>query len=57
MTDEMLALPKWRFMVIGILEALGVASGMSAAGIAISVLSECCNLRPTNLDRLFFLLI
>lgn len=32
-TDEMIALPKSRFMAIGILEALGVASGMASAGI------------------------
>ena len=31
-TKEMLALPKSRFMLIGLLEALGVASGMAAAG-------------------------
>lgn len=31
-TNEMLALPKWRFMAIGILEALGVATGMAAGG-------------------------
>ncbi|XP_057425275.1 protein CLT2, chloroplastic isoform X2 [Lotus japonicus] len=30
-TNEMLAIPKWRFLIIGFLEALGVASGMSAA--------------------------
>jgi len=32
-TDEMLAIPKMRFVLIGFLEALGVAAGMSAAGI------------------------
>lgn len=32
-TDEMIAIPKSRFMAIGILEALGVASGMASAGI------------------------
>lgn len=32
-TDEMIALPKSRFMAIGILEALGVASGMASAGV------------------------
>ena len=31
-TDEMLAIPKWRFLAIGFLEALGVASGMFAGG-------------------------
>lgn len=31
-TDEMIAVPKSRFVVIGVLEALGVATGMSAAG-------------------------
>lgn len=31
-TDEMLAFPKKRFMAIGVLEALGVVAGMSAAG-------------------------
>ncbi|KAE8787538.1 protein CLT2, chloroplastic-like [Hordeum vulgare] len=30
-TREMLALPKSRFMLIGLLEAMGVASGMAAA--------------------------
>uniref|UniRef100_A0A0D9VQT3 EamA domain-containing protein n=1 Tax=Leersia perrieri TaxID=77586 RepID=A0A0D9VQT3_9ORYZ len=43
-TKEMLALPKSRFMLIGILEALGVASGMAAAamlpGPSIPVLSQ-----------------
>ena len=32
MTNEMLGLPKSRFAAIGILEALGVASGMASAG-------------------------
>lgn len=32
-TKEMLALPKSRFVAIGALEALGVASGMASAGI------------------------
>ena len=31
-TKEMVAVPKSRFMAIGLLEALGVASGMSAGG-------------------------
>ena len=31
-TDEMLKLPKWRFILVGFLEALGVASGMAAGG-------------------------
>jgi len=31
-TRDMLALPKHRFVAIGLLEALGVASGMSAGG-------------------------
>lgn len=31
-TDEMIGLPKSRFVAIGALEALGVASGMAAAG-------------------------
>lgn len=35
-TDEMLALPKSRFVAIGILEALGVAAGMSAGGTLLS---------------------
>ncbi|KAK3038293.1 hypothetical protein RJ639_031389 [Escallonia herrerae] len=43
-TDEMMALPKVRFMVIGILEALGVVAGMSAGamlpGPAIPILSQ-----------------
>ncbi|KAK3148088.1 hypothetical protein QOZ80_3BG0290580 [Eleusine coracana subsp. coracana] len=43
-TREMLALPKSRFMLIGLLEALGVASGMAAAAIlpgpSIPVLSQ-----------------
>uniref|UniRef100_A0A0E0NR15 Uncharacterized protein n=2 Tax=Oryza TaxID=4527 RepID=A0A0E0NR15_ORYRU len=43
-TKEMLALPKSRFMLIGLLEALGVASGMAAAamlpGPSIPVLSQ-----------------
>lgn len=38
-TDEMLAIPKWRFAAIGILEALGVATGMSAGGIGICLVS------------------
>lgn len=32
-TNEMLAIPKWRFFVIGFLEALGLVSGMSAGAI------------------------
>ncbi|XP_062210240.1 protein CLT2, chloroplastic-like [Phragmites australis] len=43
-TREMLALPKSQFMLIGLLEALGVASGMAAAamlpGPSIPVLSQ-----------------
>ncbi|KAG6705139.1 hypothetical protein I3843_07G160900 [Carya illinoinensis] len=43
-TNEMLALPKWRFMAIGILEALGVATGMAAGamlpGPTIPILSQ-----------------
>nr|CAB3466023.1 unnamed protein product [Digitaria exilis] len=43
-TRDMLALPKRRFIAIGLLEALGVASGMSAAamlpGPAIPILSQ-----------------
>ena len=42
-TDEMLALPKWRFMAIGALEALGVATGMSAGGIGLLILFGFCN--------------
>ncbi|KAH9690272.1 protein CLT2 [Citrus sinensis] len=43
-TDEMISLPKYRFLFIGMLEALGVASGMAAAamlpGPAIPILSQ-----------------
>ncbi|XP_041018760.1 protein CLT2, chloroplastic [Juglans microcarpa x Juglans regia] len=43
-TNEMLAVPKWRFMAIGILEALGVATGMAAGamlpGPTIPILSQ-----------------
>lgn len=43
-TKEMLAIPKSRFIAIGLLEALGVASGMSAGamlpGPAIPILSQ-----------------
>nr|XP_048331943.1 protein CLT2, chloroplastic isoform X1 [Ziziphus jujuba var. spinosa] len=43
-TDEMLALPKSRFVVIGVLEALGLATGMSAGamlpGPAIPLLNQ-----------------
>ncbi|PSR99977.1 hypothetical protein CEY00_Acc23877 [Actinidia chinensis var. chinensis] len=43
-TDEMMAIPKSPFMMIGILEALGVAAGMSAGamlpGPAIPILSQ-----------------
>ncbi|KAK3139885.1 hypothetical protein QOZ80_5AG0392150 [Eleusine coracana subsp. coracana] len=43
-TKDMLALPKGRFVAIGLLEAVGVASGMSAAamlpGPAIPILSQ-----------------
>ncbi|XP_042494808.1 protein CLT2, chloroplastic isoform X1 [Macadamia integrifolia] len=43
-TDEMLAVPKNRFMAIGILEALGVAAGMSSGamlpGPAIPILNQ-----------------
>ena len=31
-TDEMLSVPKGRFAIIGFLEAVGVATGMAAAG-------------------------
>lgn len=31
-TDEMLAIPKSRFWLIGLLEALGLAAGMASAG-------------------------
>lgn len=34
-TDEMISLPKSRFMAVGFLEALGIATGMTAAGIKI----------------------
>ncbi|KDP41501.1 hypothetical protein JCGZ_15908 [Jatropha curcas] len=43
-SDEMIALPKSRFVVIGILEALGLATGMAAAamlpGPSIPILSQ-----------------
>ncbi|KAL7583711.1 hypothetical protein Lser_V15G44671 [Lactuca serriola] len=43
-TDEMMILPKWRFAVIGMLEALGVVAGMYAAamlpGPAIPILNQ-----------------
>ncbi|XP_020584954.1 protein CLT2, chloroplastic [Phalaenopsis equestris] len=43
-TREMLAIPKFRFIIIGLLEALGVACGMSAGamlpGPAIPILSQ-----------------
>lgn len=43
-TEEMVAVPKSRFMAIGLLEALGVAAGMSAGamlpGPAIPILSQ-----------------
>lgn len=43
-TDEMLALPKLRFLAVGALEALGVASGMAAgtilSGASIPILSQ-----------------
>ncbi|KAL0727117.1 hypothetical protein Bca4012_023210 [Brassica carinata] len=32
-TEEMLSVPKWRFAIIGFLEALGVATGMAAAAM------------------------
>ncbi|KAL8131046.1 protein CLT2, chloroplastic [Apium graveolens] len=43
-TDEMMAIPKFRFVIIGLLEALGVVAGMSSGamlpGPAIPVLSQ-----------------
>lgn len=43
-TDEMMAIPKFRFVIIGFLEALGVVAGMSSAamlpGPAIPVLNQ-----------------
>ncbi|GKC70683.1 CLT2 protein, chloroplastic [Tanacetum coccineum] len=43
-TDEMLTIPKWRFAVIGMLEALGVVTGMYSAamlpGPAIPILNQ-----------------
>uniref|UniRef100_A0A0A9DN97 Uncharacterized protein n=1 Tax=Arundo donax TaxID=35708 RepID=A0A0A9DN97_ARUDO len=53
-TREMLALPKSQFMLIGLLEALGVASGMAAAamlpGPSIPVLSQvlCLHIPPVH---------
>lgn len=45
-SDEMIGIPKSRFMAIGILEALGVASGMASAamlpGPAIPILNQVC---------------
>lgn len=35
-TNEMLALPKSRFIAIGMLEALGTAAGMSSGGTSTS---------------------
>ncbi|XP_019058294.1 PREDICTED: protein CLT2, chloroplastic isoform X2 [Tarenaya hassleriana] len=32
-TREMIAVPKWRFAIIGFLEALGVATGMASAAV------------------------
>ncbi|KAL1222515.1 Protein CLT2 [Cardamine amara subsp. amara] len=32
-TNEMMGVPKWRFAIIGFLEALGVATGMAAAAM------------------------
>lgn len=32
-TNEMMDVPKWRFAIIGFLEALGVATGMAAAAM------------------------
>ncbi|ESQ54881.1 hypothetical protein EUTSA_v10025263mg [Eutrema salsugineum] len=32
-TGEMMSIPKWRFAIIGFLEALGVATGMAAAAM------------------------
>lgn len=37
-TNEMMAVPKWRFAIIGFLEAIGVATGMAAAGIPFIVM-------------------
>ena len=37
-TDEMLSLPKIPFLAVGLLEALGAASGMAAGGIYKSLL-------------------
>lgn len=34
-TDEMISLPKSRLLAVGLLEALGIATGMTAAGITI----------------------
>ncbi|XP_076917973.1 protein CLT2, chloroplastic-like [Bidens hawaiensis] len=43
-TNDMMTLPKWRFAVIGMLEALGVVSGMYAAAVlpgpAIPILNQ-----------------
>lgn len=38
-TNEMLAIPKWRFVLIGFLEALGLAGGMASAGMVDSLTS------------------
>lgn len=40
-TDEMLAIPKWRFLIIGFLEALGVLAGMSSGGIVSACHLDC----------------
>lgn len=51
-TREMLALPKSRFVAIGALEALGVASGMASAGI-FKLIKEAFKLLNENFGTFF----
>jgi len=41
-TDEMLSMPKTPFIVVGLLEALGAATGMAAGGNVCTKLFFCC---------------
>ena len=53
-TRDMLALPKSRFVAIGLLEALGVASGMSAGGSFLHTPQDGVNDRGSLADLIVF---
>jgi len=48
-TDEMLSMPKTPFIVVGLLEALGAATGMAAGGnVVLNYFSVSCQILLTS---------